>query len=309
MRSYQRECTRQVAHNPAVCTVALLLCALMLALAGCGKRSQRDASKMLVAASIAPLADFSRQVGGDLVEVELLVPPGSNPHTYQIEPAQMETLSKASVLILNGVGLEFWSRNAIDAADNRDLVVATTADGIEIEDHGDHAHGEMGNPHVWLDPLNAIHQVEKIRDAFIEADPTNSTAYRARADRYIAELKQLDKHIRSEVAQFKSKSFVSFHPTWVYFAHRYGLVEAATIEESPGREPSPKVIRNAIDVARRLNAKAVFTEPQMSPKAAQVVAEEAGAKVLLLDAFGKPPDYSYIEAMQSNIETMAEALR
>jgi zinc transport system substrate-binding protein len=276
-------------------------------IAGCGKQAANTGGKMIVAASIAPLADFSRQVGGDRVEVELLVPPGSNPHVYQVQPAQMALLSKASVLVLNGLALEFWANNVIDAANNPKLIVVRTAEGLSIIDHSEE--GGQGNPHVWVDPIDAIHQVEKIRDAFSKADPSHASEYAANAAGYISKLRKLDGDIRSEVAKFKSKSFVTFHPTWVYFAKRYGLVEAATIEPSPGKEPSPRDIAAAVDTAKRLNAKAIFTEPQMSPKAAQVVAEEVGAKVLLLDAFGKPPDYDYIATMRNNLRLMAEALQ
>lgn len=300
--------TERRKHGTRTVIAVMVLGLIALIASGCGKQSERSSGKMLVAASIAPMADFAKHVGGEFVQVELLVPPGSNPHTYQIEPAQMESLSKASVLVLNGAGFEFWAQNAIDAAGNPHLIVVRTADGLRILDHTE-ADGAQGNPHVWVDPIDAVHQVEKIRDAFIKADPKRAATYKANADKYTKQLRDLDAYIRSQVAQFKSKSFVSFHPTWVYFARRYGLTEAATIEESPGKEPSPEVIRHAIDVAKRLHAKAVFTEPQMSPKAAQVVAEEVGAKVLLLDAFGKPPDYDYIKTMQSNVQTMAEALR
>jgi len=262
---------------------------------------------MAVAASIAPLADFARQVGGDRVKVDLLVPPGSNPHTYQVQPDQMTMLSKASVLVLNGVGLEFWAANVIDAANNPKLIVVRTADGLDIVGHEEH--GAAGNPHVWLDPIDAIHQVGTIRDAFVKADPSRAAYYRTNAARYVARLKALDAHIRSQVAGFKSRSFVSFHPTWVYFARRYGLTEAAAIEPSPGKEPSPQDVRRAIDTATKLRAKAIFAEPQMSRKAAQVVAEEAGAKVVLLDAFGKPPSYDYIRTMRANIRAMTEAMK
>ncbi len=290
------------------CLLLALLCVTAVT-AGCGRRESEPDAKMLVAVSIAPLAGFARQVGGDLVDVELLVPPGANPHTYQLEPAQMEALSNASVLVLNGLGLEYWARNAVDAAGNPRLIVVRTADGLEVVDHHDEAHGAEGNPHVWLDPVFAIHQVEKIRDAFSRADPKHASEYAENAKAYIAKLRELDADIRSQVQQWRSKSFVSVHSTWVYFAERYGLKEAATIEESPGKEPSPRTIKNAIDVARRLSARAVFAEPQVSVKAAQVVAEEAGAKVLMLDSFGKPPDYNYIDMMRQNVKTMAEALR
>lgn len=260
---------------------------------------------MVVAASIAPLADFCREVGGNHVTVELLVPPGSNPHTYQLRPDQMEMLSNASVLVLNGVRLEFWADKAVDAADNPKLVVVRTADGLRILDHTE----QSGNPHVWLDPIYAIHQVNAIRDTFIRADPAHAADYKTNAARYQAKLRQLDAYIRSRVKNFKSRSFVAFHPTWVYFARRYGLDDAATIEPSPGKEPSPADIRHAIDVARRLHVKAVFAEPQVYPKAANVVAEEVGASVVMLNALGEPPRYEYIPMMRANIESMAKVMK
>lgn len=292
---------------------------LALAVLGCGKPAS-DSTKMIVVASIAPLVDFARQVGGDNVEVTLLVPPGSNPHTYQIQPNQMSALSKASVLVLNGIGLEFWADKVIDAAHNPKLIVVQTADGLRVvdEDDGDE-HGlrvvdeddedEHGNPHVWLDPVDAIHQVEAIRDAFIKADPTHAADYRKNARTFIEQLRGLDSEIREKVAGFKYKSFVTFHPTWTYFAKRYGLIQAAEIEPSPGKEPTPRDIAEAIKIARKVDAKAIFTEPQMSPKAAQVVAEEVGAKVLTLDPFGSPPGYDYIAMMRENLRKMAEALK
>lgn len=277
-------------------------------IAGCGRPAINTHGKMLVAASIAPLADFARQVGGDRVDVNLLVPPGTNPHTYQIQPDQMAMLSKAQVLILNGIGLEFWASNVIDASNNKKLVIVDTSRGLKLFDHSEGDNGG-GNPHVWVDPIDAIHQVEKIRDGFIKADPAHASEYRNNAAKYINKLRELDVDIRLAVATFKSKSFISFHPTWVYFAHRYGLVEAATVEASPGKEPSPNDIKNAVDIAKRLKAKAIFTEPQMSPKAAEVVAEEVGAIVVFLDAYGKPPSYNYIETMRDNLRAMSEALK
>ncbi len=289
--------------------VAILVAlGIMACMSGCGK-PETGQDKMIVAASIAPLYYFSQQVGGDRVKVTLLVPPGSNPHTYQIQPNQMTDLSKASVLVLNGAGLEFWADRVVDAANNPKLIVTDTADGLHfIDEEAGHGH-EHGNPHVWLDPVDAIHQVEKIRDAFVKANPQHAEEYRANADKLIERLNVLDEDIRAEVSGFRHKSFVTFHPTWTYFAHRYGLNQAAEIEPSPGKEPSPRDISQAIKIARKLKVRAIFAEPQMSPKAAQVVAEEAGAKVLLLDAFGQPPDYDYFTNMRDNLSKMAGALK
>jgi zinc transport system substrate-binding protein len=264
---------------------------------------------MLVAAGIAPMANFAREVGGDLVEVELMVAPGASPHIYQPQPDQMKMLSKASVLVLNGVKLEFWADKVVEAADNPKLIVVKTAEGLPIiESAHDQVH-PGGNPHVWLDPTNAMRQVKAIRDAFAKADPAHARTYETNAERFIAELTELDADIRAQVKTFRSRSFISFHPAWVYFARRYGLREAAVIEKNPGREPSPSEIREVVDAARRIRARAIFAEPQFNPKAAEVIADETGAKVLLLDPLGKPPDYDYIKTMRANLAQMAEALR
>lgn len=283
---------------------------LILLIAGCGQTSKKETGKMQVAASIAPLADFSRQVGGKYVDVEMLVPPGANPHTYQITPKQMDILSSAKVLVLNGIGLEYWANKAIDAANNPNLIVVETAKGLPVidtpEDHDEH---DGGNPHVWLDPQYAIKQVQAIQKAFSKADPAHAKYYASNANNYITQLKELDKEIAKQTSTFTSKSFIAFHPSWVYFARRYGLVEAAVIEQKPGREPSPSDIDEIVSTAKKIKAKAIFAEPQFSPKAAEVVAEEAGAKVLVLNPLGNPPDFNYIKTMRDNLSQMSKALK
>lgn len=300
--------SKMVRFLEAVLAIAVLA---GLSLAGCGERTARptDAGtdKLLVAASIAPLYDFSQQVGGDRVQVELLVPPGASPHAYELTPAQLRMLSEARVLVLNGVGLEFWADDAVGAADNPRLIVVDTSQGFTVLE-GD-ADEPGGNPHVWLDPLNAIHQVERIRDALVQADPDGTEVYRANAARYIGELRTLDQEIRDRVATFSSKQFIAFHPAWVYFARRYGLEQVAVIETTPGKEPSPAEVAQIVKTARAIGAKAIFAEPQFSPKAAEVIAAESGAEVLFLNPLGDPPDFRYVDMMRRNLEEMTKALQ
>ena len=282
-----------------------------LSLAGCGGRTSQPIDigpdKLLIAASIAPLYDFSRQVGGDRVQVEMLVPPGASPHTYELTPAQLQTLSKARVLVLNGIGLEFWADDVVNAVNNPHLIVVDTAQGLTILEGDEDEPG--GNPHVWLDPLNAIHQVERIRDALIQADPDGAEVYRANAERYIGELKALDQEIRGRVTTFSSKKFITFHPAWVYFAQRYGLEQAAVIETTPGKEPSPAEVAQIVKTAQVIGARAIFAEPQFSPKAAEVIAAESGAEVLFLNPLGDPPDFRYVDMMRRNLAEMEKALK
>jgi ABC-type Zn uptake system ZnuABC Zn-binding protein ZnuA len=287
----------------------ILLFVFTLGLSACSAQSSALLSDddMLVVASILPLADFARQVGGDHVQVETLVPPGASPHTYELTPAQLRSISRARLLVLNGVGLEYWADDIVSAANNPDLVIVNTSEGLTIM-AGDED-GIAGNPHVWLSPLNAIHQVEMIRDALIKADPSGKDKYLTNADGYIGELQNLDGEIRQAVSAFSSREFIAFHAAWVYFARDYGLKQAAVIETTPGKEPSPAEVVEIINTARTIGAKAIFAEPQFSSKAAEVIAEESGAQVLFLNPLGQPPDYRYIDLMRNNLSEIGEALK
>jgi zinc transport system substrate-binding protein len=262
--------------------------------------------RLPVAASILPLADFTRQVGDERIRLETLIPPGASPHTYEPTPAQLKFLSRARVLVLNGVGLEFWADKVIAAVDNPNLIVVRTAKGLKIL-AGD-ADEPGGNPHVWLSPREAIHQVEMIRDALARADPAGAAAYRANAGRYVAALRALDAEIRAAVATFTQRKFIAFHAAWAYFARDYGLEQAAVIERTPGREPSPAEMAGIIRTARAVGVKAIFAEPQFPATAARVIAEESGASVLLLDPLGKPSE-TYLELMRANLAQISKALR
>lgn len=286
-----------------------LLLAISLGVGGCARApGPAGDEKLLVAASIAPLADFARQVGGEHVRVITLVPPGASPHTYELTPSQVEQLSRARLLVLNGVGLEYWAEKLAQGANNPNLIVVDTSEGIEI--FGEDTHEPGGNPHIWLDPRNAVVQVEHVRDALIQTEPAHGDNYQANAERYVGQLLSLDREIARQVATWSSRQFITFHPAWVYFARRYGLEQAAVIERAPGREPTPGEVAEIVQTARRIGAKAIFSEPQFSPKAAQTIAEESGAQVLLLDPLGSSlSDPSYLSLMRHNVAQMAKALR
>lgn len=265
-----------------------------------------SADPLGVAASIAPLADFVRQVGGPHVEVITLIPPGASPHTYELKPSQLRQVSRASLLVLNGAGLEYWADKLVKAVDSPVLQVVETSEGISLLDEGHHG----ANPHVWLDVRQAMGQVERIRDALIRADSRHAADYRENAARYLSELRALDGQIMEAVKGWSQRRFIAFHPAWAYFARRYGLQQAAVIEESPGREPSPAQIARIVETAKRLEARAIFAEPQFSPKAAEAVAREAGLHVLFLDPLGSSlDDPGYLSMMRHNLARMAEAMK
>jgi len=277
----------------------------LLVLATATGAAATDGSRLLVAASINPVADFVRAVGDDFVNVITLVPPGASPHTYELKPSQVAEVSRARLLVLNGGGLEYWAKRLVQAVGGSKLVVVDTSAGIPLLDEG--AHG--ANPHVWLDVRQAMAQVRRIRDALVEVDAAHAAAYKTNAAAYLAQLEKLDTEIAAQVSRWKQRQFIAFHPAWAYFARRYGLEQAAVIERFPGREPSPADVARVVDVARRIGARAIFAEPQFSSKAADVIARESGARVVLLDPLGATLKHGgYVELMRYNVAQMAKAL-
>jgi zinc transport system substrate-binding protein len=307
--------------------VFLISVGLILALVAGGGPAACQPGKLRVAASIVPLANFCRQIGGDRVEVKVLIPPGASPHAFEPSPKMLSNLAAARVLVGVGAGLEPWVNKfmqALPPGKRPAMVEATQGIALltEIPEHGGegeqhekeagHVHeGESGNPHVWLDPIYAQDICRRIAAAFEKADPDNKGVYEQNLEHYLQQLAQLDKEIRAATAAFRLREFVGFHPSFTYFARRYGLKEVGIIEVAPGREPTPRALQNIIKAINHYGIKVIFSEPQFSPRIAEVLAQEAGVKVLVLDPIGGQPPYNdnYIALMRYNVNTMAQAMK
>lgn len=274
---------------------------------------QASGGKLKVAASIAPLADFARHVGGDKVSIILLLPPGASPHTYEPTPRTIQEIATAKIFIKVGSGFESWADRLVAAA-NPDIITVDCSKGIDLltlDGNYGHTHANAHNidPHIWLDPDICITIVEKIRDAFSVTDPSNAFLYEENAGSYVRELRALDKEIGEAVAKFRTKKFIAFHPAWNYFARRYGLEVIGVIEEGPGKEPTPKHLGNLLDKLKQQDTRVVFAEPQFSPRTAEAIAREAGGKVITLDPVGgQEGRRTYIETMKYNLSKMKEAM-
>ena len=288
---------------------AIVVCALA-SVTGCG--GGQASGKVKVTASIVPLADFCRNVGGELVEVETMVPPGASPHTFEPTSGQMKFLSESRVFVTNGLDLESWVTDIVRKVDNPGMVTVVAAEAVPrsrlLKTEG------LYDPHVWLDPSLAVYEVEAIRDGLIEADPAHEDEYSRNAADYVKKLETLDSQIKTVTSKFSRKDFVALHPVWTYFAARYGLRQAGVVEELPGKEPSAHDIAKLVDDIKALGIKVVFAEPQFGDKAAVVIAQEAGPGVVVrkLDPLGNPdnPDVSgYIELMRHDVAMMREALK
>ncbi|MFC1968023.1 metal ABC transporter substrate-binding protein [Chloroflexota bacterium] len=291
-------------------TAALAVASVLAAFPGC--RPEEGGRGIKVVASIFPLADFVKNVGGDRVEVATLLRPGDSPHTYEPTPKQAKAIAQAAVFIKNGAGLEFWAEKLVRSAGNPDLLVVDTSQGIAVIAEGENHNG--ANPHLWLDPVIAQNQVKNIRDALIQVDPDNRVIYHRNTEAYLAELATLDHEIRGRVSSFQTRKFISYHTAWSYFARRYGLEEVAVIEESEGEELSPAHLQSVIHKARELKVKAIFVGRQSGPnavKAVQTIAQEAGGEVILLDPLGYARDTDrddYLKLMRYNLSQMAKVM-
>jgi len=293
------------------------------------------AGKLLVAATIVPLGDFCRQIGRDLVQVQVLIPPGASPHLFEPAPSVMAKASQARVFVYIGAGLEPWAARLLRSRDAKNLVVVVEAArgmpllgmaphhheprAAQARDHRDHHPGKAeahtsqasGNPHIWLDPVLAQEIGAKIAHALIQADPGHRAQYEANWKDFQAQLAALDREIIQQAQAWRLRDYVSFHPSFSYFARRYNLHEVGVIEEAPGREPTPRHLQNLVSAIRRYGIKVVFAEPQLNPRVAQVIAREAGVKVLRLDPMGGGPPYGsdYLQMMRANLAALDEALR
>lgn len=304
----------------AAARAVLVLIMLLVIIDGVACSQREYSGKMTVVATIFPLADFVKNVAGDRVEVVTLLRPGDSPHTYEPSSRDMKAVSRARLLVVNGAGLDFWVEKLKSAASDNLSVVDTSlaleAEGLLLssgeheQEHAGDTHGGV-NPHYWLDPVLAQKQVGTIASALAQADPENRDFYLGNAAVYVNELKSLDEEIKAKTGEFSFRQFIAFHASWTYFARRYDLVEAAVIQEAPGKEPSSAYIKTVVDLAKALQVKAIFAEPQFNSQAAKAIAADSGAEVLLLDPLGghglKNRD-SYIALMRYNVSQMERAM-
>jgi zinc transport system substrate-binding protein len=184
------------------------------------------ASKIRIVASFYPIYEFAKQVGGNKVEVSTLIPVGVEPHDYEPTVQQILTAQSSDILVYNGAGLEPWiekinAKFAVDTSQGLQLLQMSNKVNTK---RGGGAPGEVVDPHIWLDPILAKHQVEKIRDALLKVDPMNKDYYNMNAQRFIGQLNSLDSSIRSQLSASKcpKKDFIVFHNAFSYFAKRYG---------------------------------------------------------------------------------------
>lgn len=312
----------------------LAVLAAAAVLAGCGGAKQAPAGdgsgRLQVVTSIYPVFAFTRAVGGDLVELVNLVPPGTEPHDWEPSPGDIRRLNDAAVFVYNGAGMEHWVEKTLNSLDNRDLIKVEASQNVALlagQEQGDgdesgpagtasdgHDHGEEWDPHVWLDPLAVVQEVEVIREALIQADPAHRAEYEANAAAYVAKLQALDGQFRQELSGCGRRQFFTTHAAFGYLAHRYDLEQHAIMGLSPDAEPAPQELATIVTEARGLGVKHIFFETLASDRLADVVAREIGAETLVLNPFEGLTEEEiaagkdYLSVMAENLANLKNAL-
>ena len=281
--------------------LALLLFTALAASISCGQETD-SSTKIGVAVTILPQAEFVESIGGDKVSVTVMVPPGANPHTTELTPSKMTEVAEAKMYAKVGSGIEFELSymDKIEAV-NKNMLVVDCSKGIELISSVDP--DEPGNdPHIWLSPNDAKIMVQNICDGLVQVDPANKDYYEQNRDAYLQKLDALDQDIRNSLANIKNRAFIVLHPSWGYFARDYDLEQIPI--EIGGKEPSAQDITRIIDEAKQRNIKIIFASPQFNPQMAEVIANEIGGRVVFIDPLAK----DYLTNMSTVLDELVQAM-
>jgi ABC-type Zn uptake system ZnuABC Zn-binding protein ZnuA len=281
-----------------------------------------------VVASIYPLGDVARQIGGEVAQVEILVPPGSSPHGYRIRPGQAELLARADLLLLVGLGLDAVAERSASAAGRvglRRLVLSEVAglkppkahptgdhqSGPEAEERAhEHHHAPGSDPHLWLDPLLMDRYVAEIGAVLCELRPGRADELRARTDRYRQQIAELHAACEARLGGLQQRVIVTLHAAFGHFAARYGLEEVA-IFSAHMREPDTRTLERVLETVQRHQLQVIFVQPQVQPAQTAWLREQTGVGIAVLDPLGHPtrPGYGgYLETMWSNLRALEAGL-
>jgi zinc/manganese transport system substrate-binding protein len=261
-------------------------------------------TKLKVVATFSILGDLVANVGGDRVDVEVLVGPDTDAHTYQPKPGDARTLARAQVLVSNGLGFEGWIDRLAEAASFKGRHIVAAAGAARESD-----------PHCWQDVACTRRYVATIADGLAAADPASAALYRARAAEYDQRLADLDRWIRAEIARVpeNQRKAITGHNSFCYFARAYGVDFSAPRGYNTDNEPTARDVANLIRQVREQKIKALFIENMTNPNLVDEIAHDSGATVgsrLYSDALSKPggPAATYEALMRHNVTALVAGM-
>jgi len=269
-------------------------------------------NQRIILTSFYPLYEFTNAIGKEKVQVFSLIPFGIEPHDWEPSIQDLQRMQQAELIIVNGIGFEKWIDD-LQEIDSDVVIVDASATILlnnEIENVSDHFVDNNNDPHIWLNPIFAKIQIKTIADNLKMIDSDNAEYYEKNANEYINELSQLDEKIKKEITKCSKKDFYAFHNAFSYFANEYGLIQHTIVSgNDPHEEATPKTLEKLIQDSRELGINVIFSEEGIDSRLSYVIANEIGAKVLVLDPIEiGNENLSYLTRMEKNVENLKVAL-
>ncbi len=278
--------------------------------------SKKESPKPMFLASSYPVYTILTEIAGDVVDVGYIVPNGASPHTYLPKPSDIKKSSSALALFYIAPNLDGWITD-LPTENKIKLIDMVSIDDVIYFDCGhDHTdnrvheeHENVIDPHFWLDPFVVRSILPELTDAMVKLYPAGKESFKANAEKFSSNLEKLDVELKDIFQNIEGKDVFLHHPSFNYMLTRYGLFYAGSIEESPGKEPSPKFISNLVSDIKTSKVKAIFSEPQLNGKTAQVIANEAGVLLYELNPIGDSNTIkTYNQILLYNANTLKKAL-
>ena len=282
---------------------------------GCGV-CRAEEEETVIVASFYPVYILAKNVLQDVPGVRLAcmaAPSTGCLHDYQLLTSDMRALSSAAALLINGAGMEGFLPMIREQLP--DLPIVDCGAGVALLEEEDHhsdedGHGEEGNPHIWLSPVNAIQMVQNMADGLSALLPEAAGIIQRNANDYEARLSALDAELAAVIAALPGRDIVTFHEAFPYFAARYGLNVAAVVAIEPEEPLSPRMLTNVIERVRAAGNPPLFAEAQYDSAALRIISQETGAPLYALNALTSGPDAltAYEDGMRENLAALTEAL-
>jgi zinc transport system substrate-binding protein len=298
-------------------SVLLSAIILMLALGGCGApqpaKPAAEAGKVKVSVSFDAMRQFVEAVGGDKVEVSVIIPDGTEPHEFEPKADDLSGLHEARVFVYNGLGMEPWADKAVQAADNDKLIAVKASEGVEpiknkdaaeIEEHG------ADDPHCWLSLSAAKIEVTNIKDALVKADPDNKDYYEKNCADYVAKLDKLQQDYKAKFQAVPHKDFVTGHAAFAYFCRDFGLQQNSVEDVFAEGEPNAAQLSQLVDYCRMHQVHTIFAEDMASPEVSKTLAQEVKAEVKTIYTIeSHEDDKDYLTRVQENMDKIYDSLQ
>ncbi|WP_214878938.1 zinc ABC transporter substrate-binding protein [Exiguobacterium sp. ERU653] len=305
-----------------------------LLLGACGNTegdntTESTGDKLTVYASTFALKSIAEEIGGDQVNVEMVIPPGADPHTFEPTSKQMTQIAEADLFLTIGHDLEPYVESMEKSLDGQNVTFVKTAENVALLDatdtvhvheedghsedgHAHHDHGQY-DPHVWLDPMNAFTMAEAVEAALSEEAPDYKDEFADRLSAFKEETDSLDSELAAAVENGTKSELLVTHAAYGYLAERYGFEQLPIAGLTPSEEPSQQALKRIIEEARLHDLNYIAFEDTVTPKVAEVVKQEIGAEsvtIYNLESVTKEQmDKSYFDLMRENVKALETALK